>query len=264
MVARRSAWAAVAIAIGLGAAAGWVAAPRGVDPQQPEKELRVLFIGNSLTGSNPLPTLVAALARAGGQRRPLVARSVVIDGFSLGDHWDHGEAQRAIASGRWDFVVLQQGPSAARESRELLLRDARRFAPLIRRAGARPAFYTVWPSTSRAGDVDRVCESYRLAAAEVDGLHLPAGNAWRDLLRSDPGLALYSADGLHPTFTGSYLAALVIYGGIYDASPVGLPGVLKLPTGRPVRVDLTAERLDRLQRAAADALAARAEPAPAP
>ena len=37
--------------------------------------------------------------------------------------------------------------------------------------------------------------------------------AWRQ----DPGLRLYGSDGFHPTVLGSYLAALVIYGGLITA-----------------------------------------------
>jgi hypothetical protein len=216
--------------------------------------LRVLFIGNSLTAANDLPEMVRALAVAGGQPAPAV-RAIAVGGFSLGDHLDRGEAQRAIRTGKWDFVVLQQGPSALDESRADLIRDTRRFSELIRRAAARPALYSVWPSTDRAGDFDRVSESYRLAADDVDGLLLPAGDAWRAAWRHDPDLALYSADGLHPTVAGTYLAALVIYERLYHKTPVGLPGRLTLSRRRVVRVELAPERLERLQKAAAEATA---------
>ena len=45
-------------------------APRGAE------NLRVLFIGNSLTAANDLPAMVAGLAAAGGQR-PLVWKAVL-------------------------------------------------------------------------------------------------------------------------------------------------------------------------------------------
>ena len=77
--------------------------------------LRVLFIGNSLTAWNDLPNLFASLAQAGGHERP-VARTIAVGGFSLEDHWNQGDAQKGIATGRWDFVVLQQGPSSLAES----------------------------------------------------------------------------------------------------------------------------------------------------
>src|SRR4051812_1629010 len=87
---------------------------------------RVLFIGNSLTTVNDVPGIVEALSK-GGERR-LISRTVAFDGYSLEDHWNRGDARRAIAEGGWSFVVLQQGPSALPESRVLLVDYARRFS----------------------------------------------------------------------------------------------------------------------------------------
>jgi hypothetical protein len=192
--------------------------------QPAAKPLRLLFIGNSLTEWNDLPMLVARLAMAGGQPQPLT-RAVVVGGFSLEDHWNQGEARRAITDSQWDFVVLQQGPSALLESRRLLVTYARRFAEAIDKAGARSAMYMVWPSTSRRQDFAGVSQSYRAAAKEVKGVLLPAGDAWNIVLQRQPSISLYSEDGLHPTFAGSYLAALVIYQGLYGSSPIGLPAL---------------------------------------
>jgi hypothetical protein len=212
-----------------------------VQPQPSAKPLRVLFIGNSLTEWNDLPLLVARLAMAGGQPQPLT-RAIVVGGFSLEDHWNRGEARRAIADSQWDFVVLQQGPSALLESRRLLVTYAKRFAEGIDKTGATPAMYMVWPSTSRRQDFGGVSQSYRAAAKEVKGLLLPAGDAWNIVLQQQPSIALYSEDGLHPTFAGSYLAALVIYQGLYGRSPLGLP-----PLG-----GLSADDARTLQNAALD------------
>jgi len=194
---------------------------------------RLLFVGNSLTAANDLPEAVARLAVADGQPRPLV-QTVAMGGFSLEDHWNQGDARRAIGTGRWDFVVLQQGPSALPESRRLLVAYAQRFADLIQQAGARPALYMVWPSRDRRQDYDGVSQSYRAAAKAVTGIILPAGEAWRLVLNRHPALALYSSDGLHPTLAGTYLAALVVYQGLYDRSPVGLhaPDGLAAPDAR--------------------------------
>lgn len=149
--------------------------------------------------------------------------------------------------------MLQQGPSSLPESRALLIDYTRRFAGEIRAAGATPALYAVWPSLSRSGDFDRASESYRLAAEEVDGVLLPAGEAWRAAWRADPDLQLYAADGLHPSVAGTYAAALVIYAGLLNRSPVGAPSTLNLRNGAVVRIDPAVAAVP--QRAAAVALA---------
>jgi hypothetical protein len=185
----------------------------------PQPPYRILFIGNSLTYSNDLPAMVCALARGEGVKSE--CESVTKPDYSLEDHWHERDARRAIARG-WNAVVLQQGPSALAESRVLLIDFTRRFDGEIRKSGARTALYMVWPSRSRNGDFDGVSQSYAAAAGAVGGLLLPVGDAWRDAWRIDPSLALYSNDGLHPSPTGSALAAIVIYRQIFDKPPVNV------------------------------------------
>jgi hypothetical protein len=214
------------------------------------RALRVLFVGNSLTYMNDLPAIVEALAEASGAARPS-CKAITAGGYSLEDHWNRGAAQKAIAQGGWDVVVLQQGPSASTEGRASLLEYARRFAVEIRRAGARPALYMVWPSTQRKGDFDGVTASYKQAAEETNGLLFPAGEAWRAAWRRNPKLALYSGDGLHPTPAGSYLAALTIYQQLYAQTPIGLPASFKLRGG--MKIEMPPEDAKLLQEAAAEA-----------
>jgi hypothetical protein len=197
-------------------------APAGDAREQSARPLRILFIGNSLTAWNDLPDMVMRLAMGAGHPQPLT-RMVAVGGFSLEDHWNQGDARRAIGEGPWDVVVLQQGPSALPESQRLLVEFTTRFAAEIVKAGARPALYMVWPSQQRRRDFGGVSQSYRAAAKAVNGVILPAGDAWSLVLQRHRDLALYSDDGLHPTRAGSYLAALVIVQGLYHQSPIGLP-----------------------------------------
>jgi len=217
----------------------------------PANALRVLFIGNSLTYTNDLPSIIAALAEADGQP-PLINKAIALPNFSLEDHWQEGAARKAIAQGGWNVVVLQQGPSALPESQVLLIDYTRRFAQEIRRIGATPALYMVWPSVSRRQDFKGVSESYRRAAEAVAGMVFPVGEAWLAAWKRNPKFALYSGDGLHPTIAGSYLAALVIYGQLYGRSPAGLPARLKLRSGTVI--DIPAEEGRLLQAAAAEAI----------
>lgn len=223
----------------------------GAGPTEVEEDGRgVLFVGNSLTYANDLPEMVRALALASGET--LRVGMVASPDWSLEDHWNGGGARSAIRRG-WEVVVLQQGPSSLPESRALLIDYTRRFAGEIRAAGATPALYAVWPSRSRSGDFDRASESYRLAAEEVDGLLFPAGEAWRAAWSADPDLPLYAPDGLHPSVAGTYAAALVIYAGLLDRSPVGSPSTLTLRGGAVVHIDPAVAAV--LQRAAEAAIA---------
>jgi len=185
------------------------------------ERLRVLFVGCSLTYSNDMPTIVQSLAQAAGEK--LEVAQATRGGASLADHWKHGGALREIKAGGWDVVVLQQGPSSTPENRQNLRQWTRRFAEPIRKAGARPALYMVWPTLDRFAFFDQVRDSYRLAAEDVKGMLFPAGEAWRAVLRRDPKVTLYKRDGLHPSPAGSLTVALSIFGILYGRSPVGLP-----------------------------------------
>src|SRR4051812_49639274 len=107
-----------------------------------------------------MPHLVAALARAAG--RTLDVAMIAHGGASLEDQWSRGEALRRLRGERWDFVVLQQGPSSLPESRENLRDYTRRLAEPIRQAGGRPALYMGWPGAGPLPRFDPVPQSYAL------------------------------------------------------------------------------------------------------
>src|SRR3954447_4256426 len=123
----------------------------------------ILFVGNSLTYTNDLPGLVAGLAKAVGH--PVPVASVAFPDFSLADHWNQGDAVRAISRGGWSFVVLQQGPSSLDDSRVLLRRDAARFDARIRAIGARTALFSVWPESTRPRSCLRQSKTGRVEQA---------------------------------------------------------------------------------------------------
>ena len=211
--------------------------------------MSVLFVGNSLTDANDLPLLVQALAKADG--RSVYVESVIFGGYSLEDHWNNGAALRAIGRRKWSVVVLQQGPSSLPESREILRDYTRRFAKHIQKSAGRPALYMVWPALDRIDYFDDVRESYSLAASDVKGIFIPAGEAWRAAWRRDPKAPLYSSDDFHPSTTGTYTAALSIFGMLTKKPVQGLPARLELANGGTVEVPQALAAL--LQESAAEA-----------
>jgi len=216
---------------------------------EPGDGLRVLFVGNSLTTTNDLPGVVAAFGAA--SEVPVAVRSIAYPNVSLEDHWRLGEAQDALASGDWDVVVMQQGPSSLPENQEHLRTWAQRFADEARSHGTEPALYMVWPSEARRSAFPAVVASYT-QAAEAAATLLPAGAAWLEAWDVQPNLSLYGPDGFHPGDAGTYLAALVVYGGLTGAPLDGLPARLMLASG--TRVEVTSPQARLLQSVAAATL----------
>ncbi len=196
----------------------------------PAATTRILFVGNSLTYVNDLPGMVKALADSAGITGVQTAQIAKPD-YALEDHWNDGQARDVIDRGGWHVVVMQQGPSAVLANRANLRQWARTFADLIKSKAGVPAMYQVWPALANFSDFDASAESYRLAAQDISGRFLAAGNAWRAAWAREASLPLYSSDGLHPSVTGTYLAALTIFGGVFHRSVIGSPRGLRVPGG---------------------------------
>jgi hypothetical protein len=205
--------------------------------------LRVLFIGNSLTYTNDLPRMVSRLASLDG--RSCETTMIAAANYSLADHLESPRFRREIR-GKWDFVVLQQGPSSLDDSRQQLVRDTKAIAAL---SGSRIALLTVWPASNRVQVWERVAESYRVAAEAVDGLLIPAGVNLRLAMQQDPDLKLLGSDGFHPAVAGTYLAALTTYRALTGSLPAALsdPKTARRVAGGPL--ELTDDQLRLLVRA---------------
>lgn len=226
---------ALAAAIVLSVAGCLSTPPLGPQFSNPAGGRQVLFIGNSLTAYNDLPVLVQALADAAGGDSIAIAMHTP-GNTALIDHWKAGVARQAIESQPWDFVVLQQGPSSVAANRDTLRLATGLFAPVIEQAGAKVVMFSAWPTIDRQQDFTRAAESYRLAAADVGGIYAPIATAWAMAMSRDATVRLYAGDGLHPSFTGSYLAALVLYSKILGKSPVGLPASFPVRGGGVVAI----------------------------
>src|SRR5690348_11752013 len=185
----------------------------------------VLFVGNSLTYVNDLPATVRALGAS--MRDTIRVGSATAGGAALIDHLNGAtDAVAQINAGGWTHVVLQQGPTTTGGiCLDSMLLWTRMFDKIIRHAGAVPALFMVWPNGGSAAGFDAVHASYLLAAQQVNGVFLPAGDAWRTAWTMDPQLELYGPDHFHPAPAGSFLAALVIYERLTGRDVRTLPAV---------------------------------------
>jgi hypothetical protein len=158
-------------------------------------------------------------------------------GFSLEDHWNDQRAPRAVDQGGWHFVVMQQGPSALPESRANLRLWAGRFNERIRAVGGRPGLYMIWPEEARIAAFEDVRVSYLLAAQDINGVFMPAGDAWREAWKQDSSLKFYGPDDFHPAVLGTYAAALVITSKITSHAATEMPSDFILAGGVHIVID---------------------------
>lgn len=202
-----------------------------------QKKISVLFIGNSLTYANNLPELLEKIGDCEGVK--VQHHTIALPNYALVDHWNDGLAQKEIKTGRYDFVVVQQGPSSQAEGRMLLLDYGLKFSSLCDQHHAKLVSYMVWPAKPRSFDFQGVHESYKLMADSAKAIFCPAGKAWLTVWKDNPDFTLYSGDNFHPHYNGSLLAALVMYGSLTRKEDLGFVQLDKLKSENLSQANLT-------------------------
>jgi hypothetical protein len=182
-------------------------------PPPPGVVVRLLFIGNSLTYTFDVPGQVAQMATRAGFATPVVTTHA-FPNYSLQDHWDAQTIQPDLAEGHYDIVILQQGASTLESSGVELTQSLGLWANLARANNTRAALFVAWAPVG--GNFDAGVAHHEAAATADNTALYPVAEAWREALRSDPAMPLYSNDGLHESEHGAWLAALVITAMVYD------------------------------------------------
>lgn len=211
---------------------------------------RVLFIGNSYTTVNDLPSVFANLARSGGHR--VETGTAAGDGWTLADHAGSPATAAKLASASWDVVVLQeqsQVPSVEEFRQTQMYPAAQQLVRSIRNRGAHPLFYGTWGRrqgwpengmpdfASMQASID---QGYRAIADDQHVAIAPVGDAWATLVSNGVGAQLWQQDGSHPTEAGTYLAACVFYATIFRESPAGLAYHSSLSAGSAAMIQSVA------------------------
>lgn len=190
---------------------------------------RVLFIGNSYTHVNDLPSVLTDVAASQNQR--LECQMHAPGGARFFNHLFNSEVLNLIRHGDWDFIVLQG------QSQEVAFPDGQFFSEVYPDAkgldslaktynpDARVLFYMTWGY--RYGDPtncpyyppfctfetmgERLKTNYTLMASDFRSDVAPVGAAWLNSWRQDSTVVLHSSDNSHPNINGTYLAACCFY-----------------------------------------------------
>jgi len=198
---------------------------------------RVLFIGNSYTNVNNLPSLLANVALSTGDS--IIYDSNTPGGYTFQGHINNQTTLNKIAQGNWDYVVLQeqsQRPSFPDgQVQTYVYPYAKLLDSLINDANpcTETVFYMTWGRKN--GDVS-YCQSfppvctyqgmdsvlnlrYRHMADTNKAIVSPVGAVWNYIRATYPTIELYSADESHPSLAGSYAAACTFYATILRKDP---------------------------------------------
>jgi hypothetical protein len=235
--------ALLAVLVALGGGLAWrllrtpaADARTAEDAAEREKPpLRVLFVGNSYTFVNDLPSLVRKLASAAGEATRLEAVQECPGGSTLKQHWESGRAAALLHESHFDWMVMQDQSEVPSFERNQLERDMYPYVEKLYQAArderTRTLLYMTWghrdgdPRNVRGDDYAamqrRLETGYETIAGRLRLPVAPVGVAWKRAV-STPGVpSLWAADGSHPSVAGSYLAACVLYQSLYGHTPLG-------------------------------------------
>jgi hypothetical protein len=153
---------------------------------------------------------------------PQLVDRILYGGASLRAHWNKGDARRAIETGGYDWVVLQEQSTLPVKNARRMHENVRLFDAVIREAGARTALYMTWARRHAPESQAAIADAYTAIGAELGAAVVPAGLAWQRYAREHAEPTLYDADGSHPTAAGSYLAACAIFATLFGEPPASL------------------------------------------
>lgn len=189
---------------------------------------KVLFLGNSYTFVNNLPNIVEQLALSNGDT--LIHDQNTIGGYQLIEHATDTTSINKIQSDDWDNVVLQDHSLNPAYHYLEFYNGAKQLIQLISEGSPclnKTIFYMTWGRESNSSypyykHQQLTTDAYNTLANIFDTEVSPVGVAWKKVRDDKDSVDLYSSDGSHPSYAGSYLAACVFYATIFDESPVGL------------------------------------------
>lgn len=170
---------------------------------------KILFVGNSLTYTNGLPKILEKVSENFGAT--ITTKSLCFPNYAIIDHLNEGKLQAILSKEKFDYLVVQQGPSSQSKGKKMLIEDGKKLKKLCDKYKIKMAYFMVWTSKEWYHTFDLVIENHRIAAKQNKALLFPVGQIWKKYSDYKNVDNLYSFDGFHPSKAGSFLSALVMF-----------------------------------------------------
>ncbi len=200
--------------------------------------MQVLFIGNSFTYFNDMPYTFLNMAKTVDPDARV--ESVAYGGYTLEQYCDETtevgkQVISKIVSYEWDYVVLQEQSLLPCTDPDKFVSSVKKLSHIISQIGAKVILYQTWAyeegseklsGTGMTYDemADALKRAYERAASESAATVAPVGDVFARVSRSDYVTRLLNSnDNYHPSTSGSYLAACIIFRTITGKSAIGLP-----------------------------------------
>ena len=203
--------------------------------------LNVLFIGNSYIASNNLPNIISTISNSVGDY--LNTGSSLIGGATLQTHVNNTNSNNLIMNGGWDYVVIQEQSQYPSFPLWQVEQDVFPYAAQLNQLindynnCGQTMFFMTWgrengdtnnclnwpPVCTYEGMDDLLHERYMIMANDNGAFVSPVGVVWRYIRDAQYDMDLYSSDGSHPSFLGSYVAGVCFYTAMFQKDPLNIP-----------------------------------------
>ena len=190
----------------------------------PQREYRVLLVGNSLTYTNNLPALLRAVGASQGTR--ITTETYAAPDGTLAERWRDGQVADALRGRKFDVVVVQEIggqlaclASASRQRTAPCAASVHAHEDLVALAtaqGAKTLLFTTWARDARTQG--RINRGMRQLAQDTGATVFDAAGAIAALQATQPNTSPYP-DGTHPSTQASLMLALALYRDITGTTP---------------------------------------------
>ncbi len=200
------------------------------DPEPPGMVKSILFVGNSLTGFNNMPQMVAQLATH--NNKTLYFDTFLQYGKSIRSFYKSSALSAKIQEKNWDYIVFQSDDITAfpdMYDQEIEVISFLKGLVMDHCVTSKIVYMMVWGirgGVTVGGEGYYSYEEYfqkiytgTCTIASVAGCSIaPVGQAWYSVFPTSLRDSLFDSDNAHPSLAGSYLSACVFYTIIYKQS----------------------------------------------
>jgi hypothetical protein len=180
--------------------------------QDADSSLSVLFVGNSLTYGNDLPTTYETLYRATQPGVAVHTQMLAVGGAILRDHLDTGHLAALLEANHYDVVVLQElGGWPQCEARDPLCQSPeflRQAVQMVRAHGARPLWYGTWKAS--APEQKEMSRRSKKIAADIGVELVDTGAAMQHVAPVVRAKLLHDDPFRHADVPGTWLVAALL------------------------------------------------------
>ncbi len=171
------------------------------------KTIDILFLGNSHTMVNDVPSMVKALVESDSSDRTV--RVKIHGGAFLNDIAQSPQVRQDIESGQFEVVVMQAAKLSSSHRYQYSHDGGIQLAKLARQKGARVLLFAEWP---RKGwdETAYILGQYGMIAKPSGAEIVPVCKVWDSMVKQRPNEAYWAGDGNHAQLAGSFIAATSI------------------------------------------------------